>query len=98
MKVIFFLILNLQEVSTNECGNSVNCLKSPASCTSSENCEMLILHKHDSNTNTIDLTISTNSTSKYVSFAQNEQYTKMVSRLSDEDVTLCRNYICYPCI
>ena len=57
----------------------MECLKSPVSCTSSEDCDMLILYKHDFDTNTINLTISTKSTSKYISFAQNEDYSKMVN-------------------
>ena len=56
----------------------MECLKSPVSCTSSEDCDMLILYKHDSDAKKIDLTISTKSTSKYISFAQNEDYSKMV--------------------
>ena len=76
------ICLNLQEFSTDECGKTYTCEKSPVGCTSSENCEALVMYKHDKQADTLDVVLSVKSGRAYLGWAQNDRIRdkKMVGR------------------
>ena len=74
----FFWIF--KEFSTDECGKSYICEKSPPDCTTTENCETLVMYKQDKQADTLDVILSTNSPHAYIGWAQNDKNQKMVGR------------------
>lgn len=79
--IIDKVVLTFQDVSADECGKSVVCFKSPSSCTSSLDCEMLALYKYDADNSNISVTIATKSTSKYIGWAHSTASNGMVCGL-----------------
>ena len=68
-----------QEISAGDCGKSARCFKLPSTCTSSDNCDALVMVKYKPDeSNIVDVTISTKNSNDYVSWAQSDRFDKMV--------------------
>ena len=71
INLIFF-----QDVITDDCGSTFSCYKSPSTCTSSQDCKILVKFKYENNK--IHIVATTNITDGYVGWAQSLKNDKMV--------------------
>ena len=63
-ELVYFYV---QEVT---CTDLTRCIKKPISCTSSQDCDVLISYQYNATEDALVITIATNATHKWVSFTQ----------------------------
>ena len=78
----------LKDLTTEECEETFHCFKSPSTCSTSKDCDMLVLYKHEPDSNIVSVKVATKSTSKYIGWAQSTVSNKMVRKYC-HDCTYC---------
>lgn len=76
---------------TDDCDSTVSCYKSPSTCTSSQDCKILVKYKYENKE--VHVVVATNITDGYVGWAQSMNNNKMVIFIINNFQYFCLIYV-----